>query len=56
MRKTGARSSATGSRKHSAKYAAQVSLYQAYLDLTNPALFTVINADTCEKLFFWVPF
>jgi hypothetical protein len=38
------------------KYAAQVSLYQAYLDLTNPALFTVVNADTCEKLFFWVPF
>jgi hypothetical protein len=37
-------------------YAAQVALYQAYLDLTNPALFSVINADTCERLFFLVPF
>ena len=31
------------------QYAAQVSLYQAYLDMTNPALFTVVNADTCER-------
>jgi hypothetical protein len=38
------------------KYAAQVALYQAYLDKTNPALFTVTNADTCERLHFWVPF
>jgi hypothetical protein len=38
------------------KYAAQVSLYQAYLDLTNPALFSVTNADTCERLHFFVPF
>jgi len=30
------------------QYAAQISLYQAYLDVTNPALFTVTNADTCE--------
>jgi hypothetical protein len=30
------------------KYAAQVALYQAYLDKTNPALFTITNADTCE--------
>jgi len=37
-------------------YAAQVSLYQAYLDITNPALFTVTNADTCEWLHFLVPF
>ena len=28
----------------------------AYLDKTNPALFTVTNADTCERLHFWVPF
>jgi hypothetical protein len=32
-------------------YAAQVWLYQAYLDVTdNPAIFTVTNADTCERL------
>jgi len=37
-------------------YLAQVSLYQAYLDVTNPALFTVTNADTCEWLHFFVPF
>jgi len=39
-----------------ATYAAQVALYQAYLDLVNPALFSVINADTCERLHFLVPF
>jgi hypothetical protein len=38
------------------KYAAQTALYQAYLDKTNPALFTITNADTCERLHFWVPF
>src|SRR5262249_19545486 len=38
------------------RYAAQVALYQAYLDITNPALFTALNADTCERLHFPVPF
>lgn len=38
------------------KYAAQVALYQAYLDKTNPALFTAVNADSCETLFFIQPF
>jgi hypothetical protein len=38
------------------KYAAQVALYQAYLDKTSPALFTAVNADTCEILHFAVPF
>jgi hypothetical protein len=38
------------------KYAAQVALYQAYLDLTNPALFSAWNVDTCEQLHFLVPF
>jgi hypothetical protein len=38
------------------QYAAQVSLYQAYLDLANPALFTALNADTCERLHLFVPF
>jgi hypothetical protein len=38
------------------QYAAQVALYQAYLDVTNPALFTAVNADTCQQLHFVVPF
>jgi hypothetical protein len=39
-----------------APYAGQVAVYQAYLDCTNDALFTVLNADTCERLHFLVPF
>lgn len=39
-----------------ASYAGQVAIYQAYLDCTNPALFTVLNADTCERLHLLVPF
>lgn len=39
-----------------AVYGAQVCIYQAYLDITNPALFSVVNADTCERLHFLVPF
>jgi hypothetical protein len=38
------------------QYAAQVALYQAYLEVTNPALFTALNADTCERLHLLVPF
>jgi hypothetical protein len=38
------------------QYAAQVALYQAYLDVTNSALFTAVNADTCERLHLLVPF
>ena len=38
------------------QYYAQVLIYQAYLDKTNPALFTVVNADTCERLHLLVPF
>jgi hypothetical protein len=37
-------------------YAGQVAIYQAYLDHCNPALFSVVNADTCERLHFLVPF
>ena len=37
-------------------YAAQVAIYQGYLDCTNPALFSVVNADSCERLHFAVPF
>jgi hypothetical protein len=39
-----------------ASYAAQVSIYQAYLDITNPALFSVTNADNCKRLHLLVPF
>ncbi len=39
-----------------ASYAGQVALYQAYLDITNPALLTILNADTCERLHFLLPF
>lgn len=37
-------------------YAAQVAVYQAYLDCANPALFSAVNVDTCERLHFAVPF
>jgi hypothetical protein len=39
-----------------AVYAAQVAIYQAYLDITNAALFSVVNADTCERLHFLLSF
>ena len=45
-----------GLEKKYPQYLAQVSLYQAYLDITNPALFSITNADTCEWLHFLVPF
>jgi hypothetical protein len=45
-----------GLEKEFPKYAAQVALYQSYLELTNPALFSAINVDSCEQLHFWVPF
>ena len=39
------------------QYAAQVSLYQAYLDVTeHPAIFTAVNANTCARLHLLVPF
>jgi hypothetical protein len=38
------------------QYATQLALYQAYLDITNPALVTAVNADTCERLHLLVPF
>jgi len=39
------------------QYAAQVSLYQAYLDVTDhPAIFTAVNADTCARLHLLEPF
>lgn len=38
------------------EYAVQVAIYQGYLGITNPALFTALNADTCERIHFLVPF
>jgi hypothetical protein len=39
-----------------ATYAGQVATYQAYFNIPNAALFSVVNADTCERLHFLVPF
>ena len=38
------------------RYAIQVALYQRFLDKTNPALITCVNADTCEVLHLALPF
>ena len=38
-------------------YAAQVALYQAYMQLTdNPCLFTVLNKNTSEIYYEFIPF
>jgi hypothetical protein len=37
-------------------YAVQVAIYQAYLDVTNPAIFTAVNANDCTRLHLLVPF
>jgi hypothetical protein len=38
-------------------YAAQVWIYQAYLDVTeHPALFTALDANSCERLHLLLPF
>jgi hypothetical protein len=36
-------------------YAIQCWIYMAYLNLLNPALVTVMDADTCERLHFLLP-
>jgi hypothetical protein len=38
------------------RYSVQISLYQRFLDKTNPALVTCVNADTCEALHFALAF
>ena len=39
------------------QYAAQVALYQHFLGVEeNPAIFTAVNADTCERLHILVPY
>jgi hypothetical protein len=39
-----------------APYAGQIAIYQAYLDCTNPALVSIVNADTAARLHFLQPF
>jgi len=39
------------------QYAAQIWIYQAYLNIADhPAIFTALNANTCERLHMLVPF
>ena len=46
-----------GMAKTNATYAAQVAVYQAYMELTeNPALFTVVNKNTSEIYYELVKF
>jgi hypothetical protein len=46
-----------GLRKGSPAYYDQVQIYQAYLGLDeNPALFTIVNANTCDTLHLLIPF
>jgi hypothetical protein len=37
-------------------YATQVALYQRFLGKTNPALYTIVDANTCETAHFAVPY
>ena len=37
------------------RYAGQVAIYQL-LEVFNPALMTIVDSDTCERLHFTVPF
>lgn len=45
-----------GLAKAKPEYADQVAIYQAYMDITNPALFMATNADTMEIYFEFVAF
>jgi len=38
------------------RYAGQVAVYQNFLGVFNPALITIVNADTCERLHFTFKF
>ena len=55
-RRIGARSNATGLRRHIRNTRRRLRSTRRYLDKPNPALFTATNADTCERLHFLVPF
>lgn len=45
-----------GLAKAKPEYADQISQYQSYMNLTNPALFFAVNADTMEVYMEFVPF
>ena len=46
-----------GLEKHYPQYAVQVALYQLHLGVDDhPAIFTAVNADTCDRLHLLVPF
>jgi hypothetical protein len=46
-----------GIKKTYPKYCVQVALYQNFLGVSDhPAIFTAVNADTCERLHLLVPF
>ncbi len=38
------------------RYAGQVAIYQNFLEVFNPALMTIVDSDTCERLHFTVAF
>ena len=38
------------------RYTSQIAIYQNFLDVLNPALVSIVNADTCERLYFTLPF
>ena len=57
MTRAGARLERHGLEKAYPQYAAQVLLYQAYLEVTeHPAIFTAVNGNTCARLHFLLPF
>ena len=57
MTRAGARLERHGLEKAYPQYAAQVWLYQAYLEVTeHPAIFTAVNGNTCARLHFLLPF
>jgi hypothetical protein len=45
-----------GVRKAKPVYAAQIAVYQAYLELESPCLFQATNMDSMRIIFEWVPF
>ena len=57
MPKVSARIDRDGLAKAYPQYAAQVAVYQHFLGVAeNPAIFTVVNADTCDRVHLLVPY
>jgi hypothetical protein len=38
------------------RYSAQIAVYQNFLNVLNPALVSIVNSDSCERLYFTIPF